>query len=455
MTTNVELLISNAQILRQTPSGHSVEAGAIAIDQGQIVALGPTSELQARVRPQTIWDAGGKLVAPGFVNTHTHLFQTFMKGLGKDRPFLEWLEISVSRFLPHLDEETIYLAAMVGCLEAVRSGATTVLDYMYANTQPHFAEAVICAFQDVGLRAILGRGLCDRPTLPGGRPSSVYEPVADSLAALSALRDAYESEPLLTFALAPSAIWSMTREGLRAVDEYSAAHNLPLTMHLLESDLDNRFCQEQYGLPALPFLQEIGLLGPRLLAVHCVCLNDDDIRLLAENDVSVSHNPVANMILGVGVAPVPRLLQSGVPVALGTDGSASNDNQNFLELLKSACLLHKVHGCDPQALGAESVLRMATEVGAAVVGLQEEVGSIAPGKQADLVVYDLSRPNTTPAHDPVASLVYCAGSSNVEAVLVAGRFLLQDGQFTTIDEQALLCRAAEKARWLMAQVATP
>lgn len=452
MAEPIDLLITNAQILRLTNSGHSLQAGAIAISQERIVAVGAPEQLQGRYQPHSTWDAAGKMVAPGFVNTHTHLFQTFMKGLGKDRPFLEWLRVSVSRYLPHLDEESIYLAAVVGCLEAVRSGTTTLLDYMYANTQPHFAEAVIRAFEDVGLRAILGRGLCDRQTLPNGRASTVYEPAADSLAALDALRERHEGQPLLSFALAPSAIWSMTPEGLQAANEYAEKHDLPLTMHLLESDLDNRFCQEKYGRRALPFLEELGLLTPRLLAVHCVCLNEDEVQLLAEKGVSVSHNPVANMILGVGVAPAPRLLQHGVPVALGTDGSASNDNQNYMELLKSTCLLHKVSDRDPQAMSAETVLHMATQAGADVVGLGDEVGAIEPGKQADLVIFDMDKPNTTPAHDAVASLVYCADSTNVDAVMVAGRFLLKDGQFTTLDEQKLLQKATEKARWLLAQV---
>src|SRR5690606_25106458 len=143
MAEPIDLLITNAQILRLTNSGHSLQAGAIAISQERIVAVGAPEQLQGRYQPHSTWDAAGKMVAPGFVNTHSHIFQTFMKGLGKDRPFLEWLRVSVSRYLPHLDEESIYLAAVVGCLEAVRSGTTTLLDYMYANTQLHFAEAVI------------------------------------------------------------------------------------------------------------------------------------------------------------------------------------------------------------------------------------------------------------------------------------------------------------------------
>jgi 5-methylthioadenosine/S-adenosylhomocysteine deaminase len=452
MAEAVDLLIANAQILRLNGSSHSLQAGDIAIREGRIVAVGASDDLQRRYQPHSTWDAAGKMVAPGFVNTHTHLFQSLMKGLGKDRPFLEWLRVSVSRYLPYLDEESIYLAAIVGCLEAVRSGTTTLLDYMYANTQPHFAKAVIRAFEDVGLRAILGRGLCDRQTLPNGQRSNVYEPVATSLAAVDELQERYEGQPLLSFALAPSAIWGMTPEGLQAANEYATMHNLPLTMHLLESDLDNRFCQEKYNLKALPFLQEIGFLTPRLLAVHCVRLTEEEVGLLAEKGVRVSHNPLANMILGTGVAPVPQLLQSGVPVALGTDGSASNDNQNFMQLLKGTCLLHKVSARDPQAMSAEKVLHMATQVGAEVVGLGDTVGAIEAGKQADLVVFDMDRPNTTPVHDAVASLVYCADSSNIDAVMVAGRFLLKNGQFTNLDEQALLQKATEKARWLMAQV---
>ena len=244
----------------------------------------------------------------------------------------------------------------------------------------------------------------------------------------------------------------MSAEALREVNCFSADHNLPVTMHLLESELDNDFCREHYGRPTIPFLEEIGFLSPRLLAVHCVCLAEDDIRRLAAHDVKVSHNPIANMILGTGVAPVTRLLEAGIPIALGTDGSASNDNQNYLELLKGTALLHKVSHRDPLALGAETVLRMATEVGAGVVGLQEKVGSIAAGKQADMVIFDFARANTTPAHDPVASLVYSADTSNVDSVLVAGRFLLRDGELTTVDEEALLQRASQKAGWLLAQV---
>ncbi len=447
----VDLLITNARILTLDELDQRYDPGALAISQGQIVDLGPVAELKERCVGKTVWDAGGKVVLPGLVNTHNHLFQTFMRGLGKDKPLMEWLTHSVGRFLPYLDEEACYLAAMTGCLEAVRSGTTTMLDYMYANLRPSFSDAVMQAFEDLGLRGVLARGMADLQEMPWGGRMLTYEPAEKSLGEMDRLRQKYADHPLLSMSLAPGAVWNMTAEGLAATAEYSRASGLPVTMHILESPVDDEFCLQQYGQRTFPFLADLGLLSPRFVAVHGVHLQEEDLALMQRFGVKFSHNPVSNMILGSGIAPLPEVLARGIPTGLGTDGAASNDSQNMLEVMKTAAILHKAHRLDASLVTAGEALRMATCTGAAVIGLGEQTGSLQPGKCADLIVIDLEQPNTTPSFDPVSSLVYSGNTNNVDSVMVNGRFILEHGQFMTQAEYDVLRRAARKAWQLLEQ----
>lgn len=447
----IDLLITNARILTLDEADRRYEPGALAILQGRIAALGPAEELRERFVAKSTWDAGGKVILPGLVNTHTHLFQTFMRGLGKDKPLVEWLTHSVRLVMPFLDEEACYLAAMTGCLEAVRSGTTTLLDYMYANLRPDFSDAVAQAFEDLGVRGVLGRGMSDTPEMPWGSRTLTYEPVENALSEMERLRQKYEGHPLIRVCAAPGAVWNMTREGLTAVATYSREYDLPVTMHVLESPIDDEYCQSHYARRTFALLDEIGMLSPKFIAVHGVHLQEEDLRLMRQHGVKFSHNPVSNMILGSGIAPLPEIVASGIPAGLGTDGAASNDSQNMLEVMKITAILHKASRLDASLIPAGQALLMATRIGAEVISLCDQIGSLQAGKCADLVVIDLEQPNTTPSFDPVASLVYSGNPSNIDSVMVHGRFILEHGQIVTQAEPEVLRRAACKARQLLEQ----
>jgi len=443
---NIDLMLVHAKILVQDSAYTLLEDGAVAVDKGRIAAVGLTSRLTEQFQAYRVIDASSKLLIPGLVNTHNHLFQTLMRGLGKDETFLNWIAVSIRRFMPYLDEEACYLAAMVGCLEGVRSGTTTVVDSMYANLNPSFSDAVIQAFEDLGIRGVLARGICDLEKFPGSTHRSLtYEPIDQCLGEIDRIRSRYKDRSLLSMMLAPGAVWNMTREGMVETARYARANDLKITMHLLETKTDDDFCLEEYGKRALPFLDEIGFLGPDLLAVHAIRLEKEDLDLLEKYQVKVSHNPLSNMILGSGVSPVTELVRRGIKIGLGTDGAASNDSQNMIETMKIAAILQKAFQQDATALSARSVFSMATDQGASVIGMQEQIGSLEPGKCADIIIVDLMKPNTTPSYEPISSLVYSGSERNIVAVIVAGQVIFENGRFLRVNEEEILQRVNQKA----------
>jgi 5-methylthioadenosine/S-adenosylhomocysteine deaminase len=447
---NVDLLITNAKIIKEEAEKASMVSASVAVQTGRILEIQEgNSSLTELYHPSQTWDAHGKLLVPGFINTHCHLFQTFMRGLGKDLPFMDWMNRSVRLIMPNLDDEAVYLAAMMGCLEAIRTGTTTLIDFMYANVKPHLGDAVLRAFDDCGIRGVLACGMTDVEMLPGSSiPAASFSTVANSIIDLERMRADYGDHPRIGFMLAPSVIWGMTRDGLAEAARYAKSQDMVLTMHLLETADDDRFSQEMYGKRTTQVLEESGVLDANFLAVHTVRLQDEDIDLFEKYQARVSHNPVANMILGSGVAPVRTLTQRGIQIGLGTDGAASNDSQNMIEVMKAAVLLQKVHHCDPIALSARQVFSMATDEGAATVKMEDQIGSLTPGKRADILAVDLSLPNTTPCFDPIASIVYSASERNIRDVFIEGQLVLEGGQMTRVDEGDLARRAQQKAEEL-------
>jgi 5-methylthioadenosine/S-adenosylhomocysteine deaminase len=446
---NADLLITNARILSEENQTYSMIAASVAIREGRILEIGKQQNLADIYRAGQTWDAKGKLLLPGFVNTHCHLFQTFMRGLGKDLSFMDWVHRSVRLYMPLLDDEAIYLAAMMGCLEAIRTGTTTLVDYMYANVKPRNADAVLRAFDDCGIRGVLARGITDVQQLPGSPiPSASYATVEDSLADIERMKSDYRNHPRLGFMIAPTVIWGMTRDGLADVARYARSQNMVLTMHLLETADDDRFSQERYGKRTTRLLEEIGVLDSNFLAVHAVQLKDEDFDLFERYNTKISHNPVSNMILGSGVAPICELTRRGIPIGLGTDGAASNDSQNMIEVMKAAALLQKVHHLDPSAFSARQAFTMATAEGAATIMMDDQIGTLSPGKQADILVVDLDLPNTTPCYDPIASMVYSGSERNISSVFIEGQLVLEAGKITRVDEAVMISKAQQKAQEL-------
>lgn len=443
----VDTIIENAKLWEVSNSQNCYKNCSVIIDQGKILAIENSEDLFHKYEAAQRWDACGKVLFPGFINTHCHLFQTFIRGLGKDLPFIGWMNNSVRLMMPEMDEEAVYLAAMVGCMEALRSGTTTLLDFMYATVRPQLADAVLQAFDEIGIRGILARGLTDVPLLPGSSvPPSTGAPVAKSIQDHDRLRAQYKDHKRISFMMAPSVIWGMTYNGLKAVAEYAISERMPVTMHLLETVDDDQFSLKNYGKRTCCVLEDTGILATKFLAVHAIKTTEADLTLFETYHTNISHNPVANMILGSGVAPVIEYVKRGIPVSLGTDGAASNDSQNLLEVMKTTALLQKVHHLDSAAISAEQVFSMATLQGAQTIGMENEIGSLCVGKQADILVIDLQQPNTTPSYQPISSLVYSGSDRNVNAVFVEGQLVYENGKFSRIDEEKILNAAQIKAQ---------
>lgn len=439
----IDLLLKDATIVTMDPQRTIRKEAAMAVDGGRILEVGPTGPLAERYPARRVLDLPGRIVFPGLINTHNHLFQSLFKGLGDDRVLADWLRDVTFPSAVHLEAQDCYTAALLGCSEALRSGVTTQLDYMYAHPREQLADGVLQAFSDLGIRGILARGFMDAGAEFGVQPAMMEtrETIAADVRRLAGAWHGSQDGRIRVW-LAPAAVWSNTRETLALARDLARELDTGVTLHISETPFDREASQRFHGAPDIDVAQEMGLLGPGFLMVHCVYLTPRDIRMARALDARISHNPVSNMYLSSGVAPVPAWNQAGIPVGLGTDGAGSNNSNDMIELLKMTALLQKVTHRDPTVITAEKVLEMATIEGARAVNLDGEIGSLEAGKRADFFVFHPARDlKAVPMHHPVSTLVYSSGNRNVEAVAVDGVFLLEEGRLLPFGEEALAARA--------------
>lgn len=443
----IDLLIKNAIIVTVNPARDVLFGGAMAVDKGKILELGKSEELERKYSScaRTI-DASGKAVFPGFVNTHNHLFQTLLKGLGDDMVLSDWLRTMTFPAARYLTPEDCYDAAMLGCTEGIRSGITTMLDYMYPHAVEGLSDSVIQAFKDLKIRGIFGRGCMDC----GEEFGVVKEIIQDADTVekdIVRLFDTYHNTEngRIRIWAAPAALWSASEKLMTMLWRVVNSYHAGLTVHTSETRFDRMATEAHYGCAGTDCLDKLGILGENVLMVHCVYLNEKDIRRAQYYDLKISHNAVSNMYLSSGVAPVPQMLSAGVTVSLGVDGAASNNGQDMLELMKSTALLHKVNTLDPTVITAEKVLEMATIDGARAVGLEQEIGSLEPGKKADFVIFNpYLSPKSVPMHNPVSTLVYSSTMQNIETVAVDGTLILDNGILTVVKDEKKLLEKAQK-----------
>jgi 5-methylthioadenosine/S-adenosylhomocysteine deaminase len=439
--TAVDLLILGGTIVTARPDGLLVADGALAMRGGSIEAVGPRRDLEGRFEAPRTLHADGQIIFPGLVDTHTHLYQTLLKGLGDDLPLMEWLDACTLPSIPHLTPRMCYVAAALGCIESLRSGCTTLFDYMVDHPDTTAYDAILQAFDDVGIQGVLGRGLRDRqsPNVPVG-----FTPLADQLADCARLADTYGARRVW---LAPGSTWAMEVDGLHAVRRMANERGMRISLHTDEVLFDSQESVRRFGLRTVPFLDSIDFLGSDILHAHCVQLTEEDCQILARRRGAVSYNPVSNMYLGSGVPPIPRLLDLGVTVGLGADGAASNNSQDMLEALKVGALLPKVAARDPAIFTAADALRVATSGGAAALG-RDDFGTLEVGKRADLFIFDPHHAKSIPVHDPISTLVYASGQANVRTTVVGGKVVLDDRRIVGVDEDAILREAQALAEEL-------
>ncbi|MCC6147057.1 MAG: amidohydrolase [Anaerolineaceae bacterium] len=439
-----DLLLTHALIVTQDKGRAIIPDGAIAIWQGRIAALGATGEIASRFKADETLDMTGKIVFPGLVNTHDHLFQVATKGLGEDMPVEKWVAAVTSPTALSISPEEIYIFVLTGCLELIHSGVTTVVDMNYKGMQFKSHDENIRAMTDSGLRGRYTTTITDYGKEYNVLPQMV-DPIEWYIEEYTRLFEKYPPTDRLAVWFSIGAPWTITREGQMAIKKVSDETNTPIVMHINENYADNETIIRRYGKPVIPFYDEIGFLSPKLLAIHCVEMSDTDIELFVKHDVKVSHNPVSNMYLGSGIAPVMKMHKAGLTISLGVDGAGSNNSQDMLETLKCAALLQKVGAKDASAVDAQTVLDWATLGGAKALGLEKEIGSLEAGKRADLFAIALNTPKVVPVHDPVASLIYSCGQQNVVLTVADGKVLMKDSVIQHIDEAGIIAQCQEAA----------
>jgi 5-methylthioadenosine/S-adenosylhomocysteine deaminase len=422
----VDLLVHGGAVLTVDEAGSVVHDGAVAVHEGEIVAVGPAEELCTRFTAQESIDAGGCLVLPGLVNTHTHLAMTLLRGRADDVTLQQFLERVLPAEAELLAPKNVAAAVRLAIAESVRAGVTSALDMYW------FHEAAERAAREAGWRLHSGPTFMDVPEPPDGMEYG--QRLAWARRDLEARGPARHGRRPVVFA---HSAYTLSPDQLTEIASLAREFGALLHIHAAENATEVATVEVRYGKRPVELLDSLGILGPDLLLAHAVDLNGPELAALARTRTSVAHCPVSNLKLGCGIAPVPRLLSAGVTVGLGTDGAVSSNSLDVLGAVRQAALVHKAGG-DATAVGAERAVRMATVEGARALGLGEHLGSLEAGKRADLIVLDLDAPHLRPLHDPWSTLAYAAHSSDVRDTVVDGRVLMRDRELRTLDERAVI-----------------
>lgn len=439
MSESVDILLTNAIVLTMDDNFSRYESGSVAILGDHIVAVGTDADLNSRFTAQQVIDCGGKVLMPGLVNAHTHVPMTLLRGLADDLRLDVWL---LGYMMPvereFVSPDFVRLGTSIACAELIRSGVTCFADMYY------FEEHVARATSDAGLRAV-----CSQTVLKFPAPDA--HSFEESLAAARDFIQRWKGHPLIEPSVAPHAPYTCTEEILRATAALAIEFDVPLHTHLAETALEVENSRTEFGMPVIPYVKKQNLFDAKVLAAHCVHVDEGEIQTLRHHKAGVAHNPSSNLKLASGFAPISRMLEMGLNVGIGTDGPASNNDLDMFEEVRLAAFIAKAVSGDPTALPAQTALAMATRLGAKALHLGHLTGSIEPGKRADLILVDVSPLHNAPRfrRDPegvYAQLVYAAKSTDVSDVMVNGRWLMRQRQLLDLDEAELLHQAEDYAR---------
>ena len=430
----MSLIVTNATVLTMDAQRRVIQNGAVAVDGSDIVAVGTAEDIGERFNSADTIDASGQVVMPGLINTHGHVPMVLYRGLADDLPLDQWLQNYIfPAEAKTVSPEFVRDGTRLGVLEMIQSGTTTFTDMYY------FEEDIARETKAAGLRAVLGQTVIQFPVADAPTPQKGLERAR-------AFIQAFKGDPLITPAVAPHAPYTLDAASLKAARALAVEHGVPMVIHVAETRDEVSTSQKERKASPVGYLHSLGVLGPGVLAAHGVWLSDADIAILKKDGVAVSHNPESNMKLASGVAPVPAYLRSGVPVGLGTDGAASNNDLDMFEAMRMASFLGKVHTLDPTVASAQTVLEMATLGGAAALGMSSSIGSLEPGKRADLIVVNMNAARQTPLYDPVSQLVYTTRGDDVRTTIVHGKVLMRDRKVLTLDEAKVLATARDWAK---------
>jgi 5-methylthioadenosine/S-adenosylhomocysteine deaminase len=414
-----------------------IKDGAIAVKNGEIVFVGKR-ESAVGISAEERIDAKGKVALPGLINCHTHVAMTLFRGLAEDKPLDAWLRETIWPLEAKLTRDDVYVGALLGCLEMLKSGTTCFADMYF------YEDMVARAVSESGLRAVLAEGIIEAGNKVQGKK------MLNTSVSFAKSFDGYADGRVKTM-LGPHAAYSCSPELLVKVRDKAKELDVGVHIHLAESaELFKEF-ERKYGCGEVEFLDRLGFFGGHVLAAHCISLSKSDMHVLAKRRVNAVYVPVANMKLGLSAAKVKELTDLGVNTALGTDGPASNNTLDMFETMKFGALLQKFVYQKPEALSAYEVLKMATINGAKALGIEKRVGSIEVGKRADIILIDLAKPHLKPLHNVYAAIVYSAKGSDVDTVIVDGKVMMENRVVKTLDESAVVESAERQAFELLSR----
>ncbi|MHA1713807.1 MAG: amidohydrolase family protein [Candidatus Ranarchaeia archaeon] len=416
--------------------------GSIAIKDGQIEAIGKTLDIKKNYHADLVINAEGKAVLPGFICTHTHLFQILLRSIADDMNLFDWCRVIYDGPAANLQPNDCYAAAMIGCAELIKSGVTTVVDNHTPFPRDGLDDAIMQAFLDIGIRGIEARGGMDIDEMSILDPSLLTTPEKN----LSETKKYIErwhgkNNDRTRVMLGTGAPFACSPEFLKQSRQIADKYNVGIVIHLAETKNERDAYLESQGRTSIEYCEENGLLGPDLIGIHCVWLTDNDVELFKKYGCTISHNPASNMYLASGIAPISRYIKEKLTVSLGVDGAASNNSQDMLETMKLTALLQKVASLKPLSITANQVLEMATLGGAKAVGLENKIGSLEPNKYADIVIMNLRSVSFAPTNYVPSQIVYCGNSRDIDTVLVNGDIVLEKGQLTNANEDNVITAA--------------
>ena len=438
----IDLLVLGDWVVTMDPDRRVIRNGAVAIDDGVILAVGDALELASAYPAQATLPGEGRVVMPGLVNGHSHAAMTVLRGVADDLALMDWLNNYIfPAEVAFVDSEFVRIGTELACWEMLRGGTTTFVDMYY------YPDTIADVVDRCGMRALISATVI-------GQRSPDAEGAGDSITNGIGFIDRWQGRnPRITPIFGPHANYTLNADQLAATRAAAIEHDVPISIHLSESPYEVQYSTDTYGTTSIHMLESIGFFDGPTIAAHVVWPTEDEIPILAEREVGVIHNPTSNMKIASGVSPVTAMLAAGVRVGLGTDGAASNNVLVMWEEMRLAAFLQKVDRMDPEALPATTVLSMATDGGARAIGLGDKIGSLEPGKQADLIQVVFDDVHHVPLYDVVSHLVYVSDEQDVGAVVVDGKVLMRDGDFLTLDTGRIAIEARELAARIQRELA--
>lgn len=436
----MELFIRGGTVITMDAEFRVIDDGGVAIEGDTITAVGKRADLESKAGHARRIEAGGTLVMPGMINGHAHAAMSLFRGVAEDHSLNDWLQKYIfPAEVRNVTEDFVLWGTRLGVLEMLRGGITTYADMYY------FEDVVARVTKEAGMRGVLGETIVDFPAPDHKTP-------AQALAYAEKFIARWKDDPLITPGVAPHSMYTLSTENLKAATALARRTGAPILIHVAEAPFESDMSQKKYGMSPVAYLDSIGLLGPDVIAAHTVWLDGEDMARLVERGVGSIHNPSSNMKLASGVMRVVDLLAAGQAVGLATDSAASNNNQDLFQEMNIAAKLQKVTRMDPRALPARQVVEMATVGGARALHLEDQIGSIEVGKQADIILIGTAATHATPMYNVYSQLVYALNAHDVRSAVIAGKVVMEDRVMSTMDKPGILAKAHEYQRKISASL---